>query len=425
MIDFLKKITIRTWFVLGIFNLLLVASWGLLMRLKFVLPLPAVNQKYLLHAHSHFAFSGWVSHTLMALIAAAVCGQGSRGELPWKYQLIVAANLLASYGMLISFSLQGYGLYAICASSLTVVVSYVFAAMCWRDTRQPALGIPARNWLRASLVFLVLSSAGTFFLAYLMASRNTDNRIQLAAVYFFLHFQYNGWFFFACVGLLYHWLQRKGIYPRRTQSVFWLFALICAPTYFLSVLWWPMPSWLYLLVVAAVILQGGAWSIWLHSLLAKFSLYRHRLPAIAKWLLVGVAVAASIKIFLQGLSVIPSLSQLVYSFRPVVIGYLHLVLLVIITLFILAYAYMNGILRVNRVSLVSTGVLTAGIVLNELLLMLQGLSGLAGIFIGHIPAALVGASGIIFIGLIGLLRSQSKLTSRNHIDRVKSSSTSG
>src|SRR5690606_7419937 len=97
---------------------------------------------------------------------------------------------------------------------------------------------------------------------------------------------------------------------------------------------------------------------------------------ITRWLLGGVVLAASIKLLLQGLSVIPALSQLAYSFRPIVIGYLHLVLLVMITLFILAYMYLAGYLYMNRTAIISTAIFTAGIILNELLLMTQGISGL-------------------------------------------------
>lgn len=414
VINWLSKITVRYWIVLGIANLLLVAASGLLMRLKFLVPLPAVNQKYLLHAHSHFAFSGWVSHTLMVLIIAAVCSTKAHEKLPLKYQTLLIANLLASYAMLVSFFLQGYGLYAICAASLSVAISYIFAVLCWRNMRQPAFRAPAYHWFRASLVLLVLSSLGTFFLAYLMASRNTDTRIQLAAVYFFLHFQYNGWFFFSCMGLMQHWLERRGVTIRHARFVFWAFTLACAPAYLLSVLWWDMPGWLYAVAVGAVTLQGVAWGAWLRALGTKLALYKHRLPAVAKGLLIGAVIAATIKILLQGLSVIPSLSQLVYSFRPVVIGYLHLVLLAIITFFMLAYAYMKGALSTNRPATISTGVFAAGVVLNELLLALQGISGLAGFFIAQFPLLLAVAAGIIVFGIGSLLWSQRGcLTSTN------------
>lgn len=408
----LKNITVRWWLLLGIGNLLLVAFWGTVMRLKVLLPLPFLNQKYLLHAHSHFAFSGWVSHTLMAFILAVFAGERA-GVLPWKYQLVLVANLLASYGMLIGFSFQGYGSYSIAASSLTVFVSYVFAALCWRDLGLRLIDRTTRSWLRASLIFLVSSSIGTFCLAYLMASGNVDTRLQLAAVYFFLHFQYNGWFFFACMGLAHHWLQRKGIRLRYAHTVFRLFAWVCVPTYALSVLWWDIPGWLYGLVVTAAVIQGMAWLVWLRALSAKWSRCRHHLPAIAKWLHPGVAMATTIKFVLQGLSVIPSLSRLAYSFRPIVIGYLHLVLLVIISLFLIAYAYLNGHLRTNRSATRFTGILVIGIVLNELLLLLQGISGLAGMYINHIPLVLAAAATTIVVGLTGLLWSQLISTSRN------------
>lgn len=401
------KITVRRWLILGIFNLLLVAVLGLLMRLKFIIPLPAINQKYVLHAHSHFAFSGWVSHILMVLIAASICNVSNNKVLPRRYQVLTVANLLAAYGMLVSFFLQGYGAYSICAATATVLISYLFTWACWRDIAHPAPGKSvASHWLRAALAFLVLSSIGTFYLAYLMASHNTDTRLQLASIYFFLHFQYNGWFTFACLGLFHHWLRSRGISLKHASFVFWAFALSCIPAYFLSVLWWDMPGWLYLTVVVAVIFQTAAWFVWLHSAFAKRALYKHHLSAISKWLLIGVALATSIKILLQGLSVIPSLSQLTYGFRPIVIGYLHLVLLVVITLFLVAYGYMQKMLSVNRTALVATGILVAGIILNEALLLLQGISGLINVYIGYTPMALTVAAGVIVMGLVPLLWSQ-------------------
>jgi len=402
----LSGVTVRQWLLLAFFNLLLVAALGVLMRLKVLLPLPAINQKFLLHAHSHFAFAGWVSHTLMVLAAAMVFDLRQHEKLPWRYQLTVIANLLASYGMLISFFLQGYGLYSIVASTATVAVSYVFAVMCWRDMGASGRRPLAFNWIRAALLFLVLSSAGTFYLAHLMMANNTDSRLQLASVYFYLHFQYNGWFFFACMALAQHWLGRIGASVNHPKTIFWLFALTCPITYLLSVLWWDMPSWLYAGLVAAVVAQSIAWAQWLRSCVASRVVLRQSLTAVAKWLLIGVVTAATIKFVLQGLSVIPSLSQLSYSFRPIVIGYLHLVLLAVISLFIIAYGYMGGLLQANRLSIISTAVFVAGVILNELLLMAQGISGLARTPIHHVPLLLAVAAGMLLVGVAGLLLGQ-------------------
>lgn len=406
--EIFKSITVRQWIILAVFNLLLVALLGLLMRLKLLLPMPAINQKFLLHAHSHFAFSGWVTHALMALIVAMVYNRKPNENLPWKYQLTIIANLFAGYGMLVSFLLQGYALFSIIASSISVVISYVFAILCWRDTAKHSRATVAYHWLRAALVFLVLSSIGTFYLAHLMTSNNLDHRLQLGSVYFFLHFQYNGWFFFACMALIHHWFNLKSVPIKHPKAVFWLFALTCPINYLLSILWWDMPSWLYVALVAAVLTQSVGWAHWLRSCLANRLPIGRSLSAVAKWLLIGVIIAATIKFALQGLSVIPSLSQLSYSFRPIVIGYLHLVLLAVISLFILAYSYIGGFLQINRLAIASTTVFVSGVILNELLLMAQGISGLARTPIDHVPLLLAVAAGVLFLGIMGLLLSQRK-----------------
>jgi len=239
-----------------------------------------------------------------------------------------------------------------------------------------------------------------------MASGNTDSRLQLAAVYFFLHFQYNGWFFFACMGLIQDWFIRKKVALRQSKTAYWLFALTCPITYLISVLWWDMPNWLYAIAVAAVVGQSMAWLGWVRSWMVKLPIFRHRLPAVSKWLFSGVAIAATLKFTLQGLSVIPSLGELSYSFRPIVVAYLHLVLLVVISLFIIAYAYAQGSLKSNRLAAVSTVTVVAGILLNELLLTAQGLSEMAAAPIDHLPLFLMGAAGVILIGFMSLLWSQ-------------------
>lgn len=398
--DLLKKITVNTWLKIGLANLLLVGLFGLLMRMKALYAIPFIDQKYIMHAHSHFAFSGWLSHVLMVLMTTVVWNKNQGEQLPRKYQLIVGANVLASFGMLVSFSVQGYALYSIICSTVTVFVSYVFAYQLWRDMRVSLLSRSTQRWFLCAIFFLVLSSLGTFYLAYLMKSGMADARKQLASVYFFLHFQYNGWFFFACMGLASHWLARNGWGIKGEKWVCYTMAIVSIPLYLLSVLWWKMPSGLYLLVVLAVLLQAVCWTYWIGQV---WTAYRHRrhskTNALGKILIGAVALAASIKFMLQSCSVIPQLSTWAYSFRPVVIGYLHLVLLGVFSLFLLTYLYQHYFRPVTVLTRAGLSLFLLGVVCNELFLALQGIAGMAGFYIPYIPIALAIAAFVICIGI--------------------------
>ncbi len=392
--------------IIGIVNLVLVAGFGLMMRFKVLMPLPFIDQKQIMHAHSHFAFSGWVSHVLMLLFAMVTLHKKGLDILPGKHQLILLGNLIASYGMLITFTYQGYGTYSISFSTLSILLSYAFAYTAWRDLRISDLGNTVRSWFRAALFFLVISSLGTFYLAYLVKTGNVDSRLQLAAVYFFLHFQYNGWFFFTCMGLANHWLIQEDVQLRYKRRVFQIFAWACIPGYLLSVLWYNLPMWLYVLLVIVVIFQLSAWTLWLRAIRKQLAQIKQRIgmPIVA-WLFCAVLIAASIKFLLQTLSVIPSLSSLAYSFRPIVVGYLHLVLLGIITFFILGFMLQTRVVAVTRMTNMAMMGFILGVVLNEVLLLLQGAGGIIGVFIPHIPIGLGIVAVILFLSLIGLLRS--------------------
>jgi len=396
--------TVRRWMAIGVFNLLLVAAFGLLMRLKVLLPLAFVDQKHIMHAHSHFAFSGWVSHALMLLLAMVVHGKSGQEKLPKAYQYLLLGNLFVSYGMLATFSYQGYGPYSICFSTLSILLSYVFAYRAWHDIRISELSRMVQRWFRSALLFLVLSSVGTFYLAYLQKTGSVDTHQQLASVYFFLHFQYNGWFFFACMGLASYWLTKQGLALPIEKVVYRIFSWACIPAYMLSILWYNLPTVLYIVLVVVVSFQLIAWGLWLQMIYKQSR--QHILlfsSSLVKGLIFAVVLAASIKFLLQTFSVIPSLSVLAYSFRPIVVGYLHLVLLGIITLFILAFAFQARIFAVSVWIKMSVIGFVSGVVLNELLLMLQGVSGIMGVFIPYIPFALSVAAGILFLSIFFLI----------------------
>src|SRR6476469_4420968 len=195
-----ESIVIKKWIRIALINLSIVALLGVTMRYKIAYSFPFIDQKKFLHAHSHFAFSGWITMALMILLVAYLAKQQGNVIL-LRYKWVLVANLVTAYGMLFSFPFQGYGLYSITFSTLSIFVSYIFALMYWKDLNR----LPEKNichlWFKAAVLFNAISSLGAFTLAGMMATKTIHQNWYLQAVYFFLHFQYNGWFFFACMGL--------------------------------------------------------------------------------------------------------------------------------------------------------------------------------------------------------------------------------
>ena len=194
------KLNIKFWLKFSLINLCIVALVGVLMRYKIGFAFPYLEQKNLQHSHSHFAFSGWVSHTLMTVMIYYLQTKIEifNGE---KYKKIIVANLICSYGMLVFFIIQGYGLISILFSSASVFVSYFFAYQFNKDLKLLNPDLLSKKWFKAALFFNIISSFGTYYLAYIMITKKFVQEIYLSSVYYYLHFQYNGWFFFACMGL--------------------------------------------------------------------------------------------------------------------------------------------------------------------------------------------------------------------------------
>lgn len=394
---------LNRWARISLLNLLIIATIGIILRYKIVFSLPFVDQKNLLHGHSHFAFSGWVSHTLMSMLVAYVAGK-KQGVIEKKYRWLIGANLLTAYGMLLSFPVQGYGGVSIIFSTLSIFVSYAFAIVYWKDLNGLQEQAPSHYWFKAALIFNALSSAGAFSLAAMMATKSTNQHFYLAAVYAFLHFQYNGWFLFGCLGLLIDMFSKKfGI--SISSGVFWAFALSCIPAYLLSVLWLQLPPWLYMMAVLAALLQLSGWIYFVIILVKQFSVFKtiERLPATILGL---AAFAISIKLLLQLASVVPSIGKLAFGFRPIVIGYLHLVLLGIISFFLLSYLLINNYIVAGNQKFNGIKIFIAGVIINELLLMIQGVCDIYYSAFQYANQLLFVAAIIMFAGLAQLNYSQ-------------------
>jgi len=397
---------IHRWIKFSLFNLLLIAAIGIILRYKIAYSLPFVDQKHLLHGHSHFAFSGWISQAIMTLMIAYLAEQ--IGPTVYKkYRWVLIGNLFTAYGMLITFPIQGYGMWSIIFSTSSIFISYAFVVMYWKDLSRLTTKHIAHWWFKTALLCNAISSLGAFALAFMMAEKIIHQTWYLAAQYFYLHFQYNGWFFFSCMGLL----TAKIFFANTSKTlkhIFWFFASAIIPAYFLSALWMDIPLWIYILVIVAAMAQVIGWGYMIVLIRKDWLTIKQSFTSNTKWLLILPAVALTIKLLLQLGSTIPSLSTLAFGFRPIVIGYLHLVLLGIITLFIIGYMFTENLIVINKKSIVGASIFSGGIIINEIFLMAQGVAALDYTNIPFINELLLTAAVIMFIGIALLNFSQIK-----------------
>lgn len=394
---------------IALLNLLFVALIGVILRYKIAFSLPFIDQKHLLHGHSHFAFAGWVTHAIMLLLVNYLAAQKG-DQMISRYKWVINANLVTAYGMLISFPVQGYGVCSILFSTLSIFVSYVFAVMYWKDLNSLAEKSIGHWWMKAALLFNVLSSAGAFSLAFMMATKNLHQDWYLASVYFFLHFQYNGWFFFACMGLATAKFL-PGVKLSTQKKIFWLFASACIPAYVLSALWLPIPGWAYVIVILAAFSQATGWVLVLGQIKTQASFIRGSTGKSAALLITLSCIALSIKLLLQLGSTVPALSTVAFGFRPIVIGYLHLILLGVISLFLLGFMITEKLILVeNVVALSAVKAFSGAVILNELLLMIQGIAAMTYTAVPLIDSLLLMAAIALLAGIFLFNLSQQKTT---------------
>ncbi len=401
----------KRWIEIALINFCVVALAGVTLRYKINFALPAVDQKYLLNGHSNFAFVGWMAMALMILMVRYLIRNNVQTDYK-KYNWILIAEVIASYAMFVSFIIQGYAFWSITFSSITILISYFFIIFYWRDiNKAPDSGF-SRSWLKAALILWAFSSLGAFVLAYLMANHIMIQDLYFASAYFFMHFQYNGWFLFVCFGIFFSYLHRLGLYciSFLSKRLFMIMAITVVPTYFLSILWLKLPPALHWIANISGILQLIILIYFFKIISAIKKSEGIKLNWSTRWLWRLSSIAFVLKILLQLLSTLPFLNHFAFGFRPIVIGYLHLSFVGVISLFILGY--INEFIHRFRgnVSGIAAIIFVIGFIVQEIVLMLQGLEAMdvepiksANIILFY--CAILMAVGLIWI-TSGIIRTQ-------------------
>jgi hypothetical protein len=365
------------WIQISLINFCVVALAGITMRFKINFALPWVNQKHLLYAHSNFAFTGWVTVALMVLMINYLLRHNLFTGYK-KYSAILIISCLAAYGMFVSFIVQGYGYFSISFSIISIIVSYFFIVCFWRDLNKVTDKSYAPKWFKAALLLMAIANFGEITLAYLMVNFSTVQDYYFAALYFFLHFQYNGWFLFVCFGLLFSYLYQKEFLNSVAinKHLFVIMAITVGPTYLLSILWLKLPRSLHLLANISGILQLLVLFYFIRLFPAVKKSIPRKITKTTRYLWAMAASAFILKIVLQTFSIIPFFSNYAFGFRPIVIGYLHLSFLGIISFFIIGY--INQVLseKNRQISRIGVFLFVTGVLVQEITLMLQGMEAI-------------------------------------------------
>lgn len=387
------------WLKFSVFNFCIVALIGVLMRYKIAYSLPFLDQKFLQHGHSHFAFYGWITNTIYVL-AAIYLNRMNRDISLLKYKWVIAVNMVSSFGMLFTMIYGGYFWASTFFATMALLTSFLFAYFFWRDSR--TFQDESKPWFLGGLFFMIISSLGIFSLGYMAATKSMTQNIFLASEYYYLHYQYNGFFIFSCIGFLLHSMKEAGapIGRERNKSIFWLMFVGCLVGYGLSVLWMKLPDWVFALIVLATVAQTtGAWLLfdyvrknWTQLVLKWSPMHR--------FVLMFSGFAFGVKILLQLGSNIPALNQFAFGFRNVVIAYLHLVLLMCIASFLLNQILATQFFRITKPLLTGFKLLLIGIFLNEVVLGLMGVLSIRYIAVPYANQALLAISLLMLTALV-------------------------
>ena len=387
---------------LSVFNLFIVAVLGVLMRYKIAFSFPFLSQKHIQESHYHFAFYGWIASCIYIFMAEYLHKNKPEQNLK-KYQSLILANFIASYGLLFSFLSGGHSWLSSAFSFVAILVSFVFFYVFVKDSK--SIKDTSKSWFLGALFFSMFSSLGVFALSYMMLTKHVLQDIYLATSYFFLHFQYNGFFLFSCIGLLIYSLKEIGVKleEKENRLIFWLMFVGCLIGYGLSILWAKLPIWFFVPVIIATLMQTyGAVKLFQFIRLNWIQIKKAWTP-LQRFVLLYVGLAFGVKILLQLGSNIPAVSQFAFGFRNIVIAYLHLILLMCVSTFLVNQIVTNSNFKHSNLGMNGLKLFMLSVFFNELLLGIMGVFSIKYIAVPNAHEYLVYISGLILFSVFLIL----------------------
>lgn len=391
------------WIAIALTNLAIVACLGVLLRSKILFSMPGIDFKFILNAHSHFAFGGWITLCLFTLMTYEILPRQFSARPIYKY--LLNALLVTACGMLFSFPFQGYGLVAIIFSTLFIFVSYAFSWVFIKDLLKSEADKSVLLLCVVSLIALCVSSAGPFTLAYIMATHSANVLLYRDAIYSYLHLQYNGFFTLSAFALFINqFITGAGTAAQIKAKRFAnMLSLSVVPTLFLSYLWHYPDIVVRGIAVSGCVLLVIVLILFIAMMKDMATVIKSEISPFAKVAGALSLFAFVLKTILQIGPVFPSLGNAVFANRAVIIGYLHLVMLGFVTLYILSHLIHIRFFDLNN-RLAKTGIIifVIAVITNEIVLMSQGLAEMLMKSSPVYPWLLWAAAIGLFIGAVSM-----------------------
>ena len=390
----------KNWITYSIFNLCVVAFIGFILRSKIIFTLPIINYNHLLESHFHFAFGGWVTLALMVLSVYELL-PASVHEKPF-YQWIFGVISISSWITLLTQFFGGNSLSTKLFSAAFILATYVYGFRFIRDIKKANVSKSVLVLVVSSIVSLMLSSVGPFALDYLFAVKSQNAVLYRNALYTYLHFQYNGFFTLAVFSLIFHKIKSEFI-PGSDHNIhtFSILLIISIPTsLFLTYLWHDPNSLFRAIAICGSVFIFLTLVLFLIISSSLFNAF-HKSEPVLKYVMFLSFSSFVLKMFLQSFTIFPKIGDAVFGNRPIIIGFLHLVFLAFVTLFILGYLFYSHLQDIRSgFTTMALIIFSSGVILTEAILMAQGLGAMFLKSNSLVPWLLWTTSILLFIGAL-------------------------
>lgn len=405
----------RKWIVIALLNMLIAVSIGALLRFAYVEEISWLAFKNFLHAHSHIAMLGWVYLALFTFLVSIFLPKDFDLK---KYNILFWLTQISVLGMLVTFPQMGYASCPIGFSVMHTILSYVFVfyfikdlGKIQRENNAVSNTFTISNWfVKTSLFFMVFSTLGLWGMGPIMVNDMQGEAIYYMTIQFYLHFQFNGWFIFAILALLFKFMEKHhiSVNPQDAKRFFFFLFVSCFLTYALAVTWAnPLPI-LFYINSSGVALQLVALFYFIKLAKDVWKQLQNQLEVTPRLLFFLSFFSFGFKILIQSAVIIPAIAVVAYTIRNYAMGFLHLMLIGMVTLFLFGFATQMKLIRLdNLLGKIGVRVFIVGFILSEAVLFLQGTMfwGAMG-FMPYYYELLFGVSAMLPLGLFCILLAQ-------------------